>query len=106
MKIGANRCKHCGADPYGGGLQGMQARNDDLSALIKIKREHGGVGSWPWQRKWRWWKWPIMWFLIPAFLGLGLQVVELIFEEGAGWVHALFLAPFLWLLGYLIWWLY
>ena len=110
VKIGANRCKHCGADPYGGGLEGMRDRNDDLSDLIQIKRERGGVGSWPWQRKWRWWKWPVMFYLTCVFLGCVYEGIERLSPEPEAdegnvihVVEALFLAA---ICGSIIWWLY
>ena len=105
VKIGASRCKHCGGDPYGGGLQGMQDRVDDLEALVKIKIERGGVGSWPWQRKWPWWKWPIMFYLTMMFFYAIMNGIGTILDEevGLGFLQLILLSvP----LGYLIHWLY
>ena len=56
VKIGAYKCKHCGADPYGSDLD--RIRDSQLS--VDEWFEEFPDGPWPWQRKWPWWKWPIM----------------------------------------------
>ena len=71
VKIGAYKCKHCGADPYGSDLD--RIRDSQLS--VDEWFEEFPDGPWPWQRKWPWWKWPIM---ILLGWGVGFSSIPLL----------------------------
>ena len=91
VKIGAYKCKHCGANPYCGGTMGERKRIEDVQRSVDEYFEEYPDGPWPWQRKWPWWKWPIMILL-------------------ACWVFCFFRGDFgCWisvLAALLVWWLY
>ena len=69
MKVGEEKCKHCGEDPYKGNegkrLADQIADDRDKAGVYDIEP----VGNWPWERRWPWWKWPIMFGLVALSVG-------------------------------------
>ena len=50
IKIGAKKCKHCGSDPYGRGMEAETKREMDLDNANWINKDKNRHWQWPWQR--------------------------------------------------------
>ena len=81
VKVGAKKCKHCGEDPYDGAEQTRLAHllADDADELGIYDAEP--VGNWPWQRRWPWWKWPIMVGLVVGTAAIPGGFAGILYDE-------------------------